>query len=222
MSVRSALLLAAASMAVGSVSQAAVVTYYIDMGPTSSASPWNNINDGNSHTLTDSTGAMTTATLISGGWSGAANNAVTYMTGAAAAAFGGPNNNAATDSAYDNSPLTPPVLTFGGLDPAATYTFTIFASRNSGGNKTGDYTVTGMNSATGSLNAETNWDNILVLRDIVPSAGKTISLSAALNPANTSGYVYLNAVRMDAVVPEPASLGVLAVGALALLRRRKA
>jgi len=211
--------------------QAQGAIYLVDWGPTfsdttttGSSGAWTNINDGEWHTLVtkEGTSPQGSPRLLSQGFSGAAVNAVTSMTGAAAAAFGGDNNNAAADSAYDNSPATPPTITIDSLNSNLKYEFTIFASRNSPGDKIGVYTATGSNSASGELNARENWDKVLVLSEIRPDANNRITLTIA--PATGYvGHVYLNAVKIESSpVPEPASFGLLtAAGAGILLRRRR-
>lgn len=117
--------------------------------------------------------------------------AALFPQGAAKSFFGGP---------------TALTYKFTGLDTATQYKFTFYSSDVT------TFTVTGANVVTGSLTTSSNLSEVLTLSGITPTAAGEISIA----------YVGLaNAVQMDAVVPEPASLGLLGLSGLALLRRRK-
>ncbi len=147
----------------------------------------------------------------------------------AAAQFGA----AATDDYYfghttpfagaDPNPLG--IVEFSNLNAGYLYTFTIFASR-SGVNDTRDaqYSLVGGNNATGSLNASNNDSNVLVLADLIADDNGIISLSVSPGPNNdnTNGFFYLGAIRIDAVVPAPATAALPGAAGLLMLRRRRA
>lgn len=132
-----------------------------------------------------------------------------------------------------------PEIAITGLDPSSAYTFTIFASRTGVGDiRSTLYQAFGATGSSGYavLDAANNTSNVVTISSILPDATGKILFDVNKHtagdiagigtvPANTNGagYFYLTALRIDsAAVPEPASLGLLGLGTLALLRRRRA
>ncbi|SDU02766.1 PEP-CTERM protein-sorting domain-containing protein [Verrucomicrobium sp. GAS474] len=224
--------------------EAATTTYFIDFNgvttTTSSGNPngytWNNISSSALAALSDSTGLLSAASIqMVGSWgAGAGNGTPTTlgMTGAAATAFGGAQYTAAnnlyyTGAATGTGGTSSTYITFTNLIPTDTYTFTIFASRNGGGNRDGLYTLVGGTTATGTLDASPNGSvntaNILTLT-VTPTAAGVITLYDSLASDNTATFAYINALRIDATavaVPEPATTALLGFGAIAFLGMRQ-
>lgn len=108
-----------------------------------------------------------------------------------------------------------------GLDPALTYTFTIFASRMSvSDNREAQYDITGLNTGSACLNSSNNTSEVVVIAGISPTAlGQiTVDVQPGPNNDNSLGFYYLGSMKMD-VVPEPATWMLLVLG-VAVLRRR--
>lgn len=136
---------------------------------------------------------------------------------------------AARDSLYGNTgPWYDTIVPSGGilltgLNPARAYDFTIFASRMGvSDNREARYDVNGLNSGTDFLNSSNNVSEVAFIGGIYPTAAGEITLDVTKGPNNTNGtgFFYIGAVAMNYVVPEPASLALLALGGLAVLRRR--
>ncbi|MGD8453814.1 MAG: PEP-CTERM sorting domain-containing protein [Phycisphaerae bacterium] len=109
-----------------------------------------------------------------------------------------------------------------GLDPALTYDFTIFASRmGSSDNREAQYDITGMNAGSAVLESVGNTSNVVVISGIspTPTGEITVDVQPGPNNNNSYGFYYLGAMKMD-VVPEPATLTLLLLGGVAVLRRR--
>ncbi len=109
-----------------------------------------------------------------------------------------------------------------GLNPGMTYEFTFFASRgNVSDNREAQYDVIGLNSGTDLLDSANNVSEVAFVGGIMPNASGeiTINVSPGPNNNNSLGFYYIGAIKMD-VVPEPASLALLLIGGVAVLRRR--
>lgn len=110
------------------------------------------------------------------------------------------------------------------LDPNSTYDFTFFGSRTGvNDDREAIYTVTGANTLSGTLNASNNNAEVLTLAGITPDANNEITIGVGVGPNNnnSNGFYYINVMQVDRVIPEPASLSLLALGATALLRRTR-
>jgi hypothetical protein len=124
---------------------------------------------------------------------------------AAASWWGAPNN-----------PLT---FKFTGLNPASQYDFTFYAGHPLGTDTTA-FTLTGANVVAGSIVSGDNLSNLLAINGVTPTAGGEITVVGAAGTPN-AGFA-INAVQISAVIPEPATLGLLGLGGLLMGRRRRA
>ncbi|MCC7145217.1 MAG: PEP-CTERM sorting domain-containing protein [Phycisphaeraceae bacterium] len=109
------------------------------------------------------------------------------------------------------------------LDPAYTYDVLLYGSRAGVSDvRESQYTVTGAGIQVLLLNASGNVDNYVVATGVVPDANGKITIDVAAGPNNnhSAQLAYINLVTLTAV-PEPASVTLLALGATALLRRRR-
>lgn len=196
----------------------------MDFGGATSKSPeptWNNIVENSlpssPRVMTDSLTGLNSAisVALSGTWGTA--NSSGYATG---------NSDfiasATQDSLFINTGNTG-IITFSGLNPLQTYTFTLFSSRTGTGERNVTFNVAGAtptNSVT--VNSFNNTSSVAITA-IAPAANGTFVLSVT----NTNGdnFAYLNALKLEATpIPEPSTyaalLGVGALG-LCLARRRR-
>ncbi len=93
-----------------------------------------------------------------------------------------------------------PIFRMTGLVPNQAYHFTFFASRMSVGDyRETRYTVTGVNSGFGDLNASNNESEVVEVRDIRATAGGEITIALEPGPLNDNGnhFTYLGVMRMD-------------------------
>ena len=89
--------------------------------------------------------------------------------------------------------------TLSNLDPAKYYSFSIFASRTGvSDNRETQYTATGLNTLSGTLNASNNTSNTATILNIQPLSNGTISFVATTgsNNNNPLGFYYLGAIKM--------------------------
>lgn len=115
-------------------------------------------------------------------------------------------------------------FTLAGLNPSFTYMFTFFASRMGvTDNREAAYAVSGAGSETVFLNASNNVSQVAITGGLTPNLDGTMTISVGPGPNNNNGsrFYYLGAMRID-VVPEPASMVLLALGAVAVASRRRA
>lgn len=114
-------------------------------------------------------------------------------------------------------------VTFSGMDPSLSYNFSFFASRmNVSDNREALYSLAGATNDSTTLDAANNTGTLAHIMGISPDANGDIVLSVTAGPNNTnsSGFYYLGYVQIT-VVPAPASLGLVGLGSLVALRRRR-
>lgn len=90
------------------------------------------------------------------------------------------------------------VIEVAGLLPNLTYNFSFFGSRAASDNRETMYTVSGINSASASINPSSNATAVATIRNIRPNAnGKaTISVTAGPNNVASNRWFYLNAAKI--------------------------
>ena len=221
-------LIAATVLLTGSAWAAPV---YLDMtDSTGSSAGWNRLNIGGGG-LGQSIGDMIDSGNNSTGISveiterfNSRNTSGTSSPSGAAAEFG----DHGADSGFGNFDLSHSAiiiqnsqLTFSNLNEDYTYDFTFFASRLSAGdNRETLYELIGQNTDSATLDPADNTSNVATVIGISPDINGQIVLNVTEGPNNTNstGYFYLGALKVVAV-PEPASIALLGVGSLALLRR---
>ncbi len=125
-----------------------------------------------------------------------------------------------TDSTGGLSKSGPITYTFGNLNLNSAYTFELLSARATGGSRPTQFTVAGLNSGTGSVNSAGNTGALVTISDISPALNGTITLTYD-RLGTDSAYGYLNGARITEVVPEPVSMGLLGLGGVALLGRRR-
>ncbi len=93
-----------------------------------------------------------------------------------------------------------------GLDPAAEYDLTFYASRTGvSDNRETGYTVAGSNAGFAALDAANNVTSSARVTGIVPDVQGEITVSIAPTARNNNAYhyTYLGVLRLDAVFPAP-------------------
>ena len=115
--------------------------------------------------------------------------------------------NASRDSLFGNTELFGglsdvfPAFKLTGLDPALTYSFTFYASRNGVGDvRQTEYTVTGAAVGVALLDAANNvTDLTAAVEDISPDSAGEILIELAPGPANDNGnhFTYLNVLQIE-------------------------
>lgn len=105
------------------------------------------------------------------------------------------------DAIY-KSGTTPFTFEISGLDPSKLYSFEFFGSRkDKTDNRTTDYTCTGINTATGSLDASSNSGNLALVNNISPTSTGIITITVSKNAANNANYTYLNFLTLTETTP---------------------
>jgi len=120
--------------------------------------------------------------------------------------------NATRDSLFGNTETFSglanifPSFKLTGLNPAAKYNFTFYASRMSAGdNRETGYTVQGGDAGFATLNPADNITNQTTVAGITPTPAREITISLAPTPNNNNAYhfTYLGVMRVDVVLPPP-------------------
>jgi len=115
------------------------------------------------------------------------------------------------------------VITFSNLNANATYNFILFGSRATvaGKDMTTVYQIDGTTTQSVTVDPQSNASTVWQIGGVHPKFDKTIGLTVSEGTANNY-FGYLNVMRVEEVVPEPASMSLLGVGTAAslLLRRR--
>jgi hypothetical protein len=110
---------------------------------------------------------------------------------------------------------------FNNLDNSKTYSLEILGSRETTGTgRDGQFSANGLspdNFPTGFVSQERN-KTIITWAQLTPVDG---SITATMSIPSGATFAYMNGMRLSEAVPEPASLGLLGTGAVALLRRRR-
>lgn len=118
--------------------------------------------------------------------------------------------NATRDSLFGNTEAFSglanvfPSFKLTGLDSAAKYNLTFYASRLSAGdNRETGYMVQGDNSGFTTLNPADNVTNSAMVVGITPTAAReiTVSIAPTANNNNLYHFTYLGVLRVDAVLP---------------------
>lgn len=168
---------------------------YVNFGPADAGlESWNNANAQNTGSrydmLTDSTGTASTVSIeFTVGFTNAATN------GSSSSVW---NMNEAISTSNFSSNGADPVLTISGLNPTASYTFQTFGSRSGDGNRETTYTYVGENSGSATINAASNTSEIATVSGITPTPQGVVVLTISKSANNTSGYSYINAMRIVA------------------------
>ena len=185
---------------------------------------YNAVAESASRPLSDLSETDGTATTIGVSWEAFpggyfSNRSGLTTTGAAAAIF--PNDAAQTFAgAFYGGPL---VLDITGLDPSAVYDITMFAGRDGVTQDSTNLTAVGTNTVSGDLVGAGNASNVLTLTGISPTALGGITDTFSATAGSGTSFFEVNAIEItqEAAVPEPASLGLLGIGSLSLLARRR-
>ncbi len=136
------------------------------------------------------------------------------MTGDAAAMF--PDNAARSYWGAPSNVTFTAKLT--NLLPGTEYDLDFFAG-HAGGSDVTRFTITGANTLTGDLRAGGNFSELLTLAGALPSALGELTITITAAPGSNS--LYFNAMQITEVVPEPATMGLIALIGGGLLRRRR-
>ncbi len=116
-------------------------------------------------------------------------------------------------------------ITFTGLDDTALYNFTVIASRDAAGGRTGTTTVGGVASDNGNSFEFDAFDDgfnptpkgLQIWTNISPSGGSVvIRVESVFNGASSFGF--LNAVSLE-LIPEPGSIALMGIGMVSMLLR---
>lgn len=118
-------------------------------------------------------------------------------------------------------------LRLSNLSASETYSFTLFASRDTTVDRVTTYSITGGGTSTlttsgsnvGGAGINHNVANTVVFSNVAPDGNNRIDLNIDVD---TGGFAYLNAMQIE-VIPEPGTLALLLGGVLVLwLKRRHA
>ncbi len=167
-----------------------VTTVNFDFGVSSLTTPgnWNNITDISSGSVTDA--------VDSDGWGTGINAAITtafanQIDGGVASGAVFPET-AQRDSMYLTNATPSAEVLFSGLDPAKTYSFTFFCSRDATDNRTAVYTI-GAQSVT--LNASGNTDTTVTISNVTSNGSGEVVVGISRDTGVTWSYLSVISVE---------------------------
>lgn len=176
---------------------------------------WNNVLKGTTNTDTlstiiDNSGATTNFKLkVKDAFDGYNSSGYTTTTGDANTL--GFSGNASKSSLYIMSASGKAIIRLWGLDINKVYSFSFYAGHmypTAGEIKQGKLTVSGLNTASDTLNASYNNNRVKTISNISPTTNGYIDLTLEAGPNNNSGskYAYLAALRMVESTPVSTSI----------------
>jgi hypothetical protein len=119
---------------------------------------------------------------------------------------------ATADSLFGNTEIfngltnIAPAFKFAGLNPAASYSLTFFASRTGvSDNRETRYTATGATTNSVDLNPSNNTNQVALISNLRPDSNGEIKIELAPSPNNNNAnhFTYLNALRLAWTLSQP-------------------
>jgi len=101
-------------------------------------------------------------------------------------------------------------LLLSGLNPAETYNFTFFASRNATDDRTSTYTI---NGETVSLQAAENTNKTVALTNVAPNSAGQVTVTVGHGASATYGYLGVMSITTTGASP-PLQLNISVTGSL--------
>ena len=173
---------------------------YVNFGPieSSTKSNWNYVNGQSTgfsvSPLIDYAGISTTlsVTLVNGFTHAAENGVASSIM---------EMDDKISMSNFSSNSEEAPVVRFAGLSPNQVYDFSVFASRSASDNRECIYTFAGSNEVEVALDAASNTQNLALAKAVAPAADGTVTLTITRGVGNTSGFCYLNAMKITSSTP---------------------
>ena len=136
------------------------------------------------------------------------------------------DENIAKDSwytgSYDGNAASqnePGIFVIEGLDPTQTYRVEIFGTYDSDDDGRGRISRYTIGEEYHDLDVVNNLTDTAVFEAVQPDASGAVEVIVTAAAGTTSRFAHISAIELTAI-PEPASVGFLALGGLAMLRRR--